>query len=165
MEPALRTLLVGEQREGEYDRRGDGAHVALQKVAAKAGHVAHVVAHVVGDGGGVAGVVLGDVRLGLADQVSAHVRRLGVDAAAHAVEHGHDGAAQRVAGHGHGEGHEGNAHPVRGGNEVLRVELAHAETEDQKDDGKAEQGKARHAQAHDAAAAEGDLQRLSQFGG
>jgi hypothetical protein len=36
-----------------------GADVGLEQVGAHAGHVADVVAHVVGDGGRVAGVVLG----------------------------------------------------------------------------------------------------------
>jgi hypothetical protein len=77
------------------DRRGhraqshrgeDRADVGLEEVGAHAGHVADVVTDVVRDGGRVAGVVLGDARLDLADQVGADVRRLGVDAAADARE-------------------------------------------------------------------------------
>ena len=48
--------------------------VGLEQVGGHAGAVADVVAHVVGDGGGVAGVVLGDARLDLADQVGARRR-------------------------------------------------------------------------------------------
>ena len=44
----------------------------------------------------VAGVILGDVLLDLADQVSAHVGSLGVDAAAHASKQGNGGASEAV---------------------------------------------------------------------
>ena len=50
--------------------------------------------------GGVAGIVLGDVLLDLADQVSAHVSSLGVDATAHASEQRNGGASQPVSGNG-----------------------------------------------------------------
>src|SRR3546814_18015285 len=51
----------------------------------------HVVAHVVSDRRGVAGVVLGDAGFDLADEVGADVGGLGVDAAAYAGEQ-RDGA-------------------------------------------------------------------------
>ena len=70
----------------------------LEEVGAHAGDVADVVAHVVGDGRRVARVVLGDARLHLAGEVRADVRGLGVDAAAHAAEHGDGGAAEAEAG-------------------------------------------------------------------
>ena len=50
------------------------------------GAVAHVVAHVVGDGGGVARVVLRDAGLHFADQVGADVGSLGEDAATDSQE-------------------------------------------------------------------------------
>ena len=53
-----------------------------------------------GNDGGVAGVVLGDVLLDLAHEVSAHISGLGVDAAAHTAEQRDGGAAQTVAGNG-----------------------------------------------------------------
>jgi hypothetical protein len=59
-------------REGGHAqgrRREDRAAVALVEVGAHAGHVAHVVAHVVGDRGGVASVVLGTAVLDLAHEV------------------------------------------------------------------------------------------------
>jgi hypothetical protein len=67
---------------GEGDRGDDRAGVGLEQVGAHAGDVADVVAHVVGDGRRVAGVVLGDAGLDLADEVGADVGGLGVDAAA-----------------------------------------------------------------------------------
>src|SRR5690606_14693336 len=59
----------------------DGADVALEKVRAHAGDVAHVVAHVVCDGGGVERVVFGNAGLHLADEVRAYVRGFRVNAA------------------------------------------------------------------------------------
>src|SRR3712207_7388001 len=54
----------------------------LEQVGGHAGAVADVVPHVVGDHGGVAGVVLGDRPLDLADQVGPDIGRLGEDAPA-----------------------------------------------------------------------------------
>ncbi len=51
--------LTGEGGHAQGGGGDDGADIALVQVSAHTGHVAHVVAHVVGDGGGVAGVVLG----------------------------------------------------------------------------------------------------------
>jgi hypothetical protein len=79
------TLVVevdaAEQQGGEHHRGDDRPGVGLEQVGAHAGDVADVVADVVGDGRGVARVVLGDAGLDLADQVGADVGGLGVDAA------------------------------------------------------------------------------------
>ena len=75
----------------------DGHFVALEDVGGHAGAVADVVAHVVGDGGRVAGIVLGDAGLDLADQVGADVGGLGVNAAADAHEQGQQRAAEAEA--------------------------------------------------------------------
>ena len=81
----------------EDDRGDQGDLVALEQVGGHAGAVAHVVADVVGDGGRVAGVVLGDAGFDLADQVGADVGRLGEDAAADPQEQGEQGAAEAEA--------------------------------------------------------------------
>jgi hypothetical protein len=60
--------------------------VGLEQVGGHAGAVAHVVAHVVGDHGGVARVVFGDAGFHLAHQVGADVGALGEDAAAQTRE-------------------------------------------------------------------------------
>jgi hypothetical protein len=73
---------VMPRRRRQRDRGDDRAGVRLEEVGAHAGDVADVVADVVGDRGRVAGVVLGDAGLDLADEVGADVGRLGVDAAA-----------------------------------------------------------------------------------
>src|SRR3989449_10537953 len=59
--------------------------------------VAHVVTDGVGDGGGVAGVVLGDAGFQLAHEVGADVGGLGVDAAAYAGEQRDGRRAHREA--------------------------------------------------------------------
>ena len=102
MAPAAhRPGLVGEDGleggDAEDDRRHQGDLVALEQVGGHAGAVAHVVAHVVGDGGRVAGVVLGDAGLDLADEVGADVGRLGEDAAADPQEQGEQRAAEAEA--------------------------------------------------------------------
>ncbi len=71
---------------GDQDDRQQGDRVTLEQVGGHAGAVPHVVPHVVGDGGGVARVILGDAVLDLAHQVGTHVRRLGEDAAAEPAE-------------------------------------------------------------------------------
>ena len=81
----------------------DGAGVGFVEVGAHAGHVADVVADVVGDGGRVARVVLGDAGFDLADQVGADVGRLGEDAAADAGEQGLGRGAHAEGQHGGGD--------------------------------------------------------------
>ena len=79
--------LVTEGLRAEDQRGHERDGVGLEQVRSHAGAVADVVAHVVGDGRGVARVVLGDVVLDLADEVGADVGRLGEDAAADTHEH------------------------------------------------------------------------------
>ena len=66
----------------------DGAGIGLVEVGAHAGHVTDIVAHIVGDDGRVARVILGDAGFNFADQVGADVGRFGEDAAAHTGEEG-----------------------------------------------------------------------------
>ena len=114
-------------------------HIGLVQVGAHAGHVAHVVAHVVGDGGGVAGVVLGNAGLDLAHQVGSHVGGLGEDAAAHAAEQGHKGCAHAEHDHGLGDLLSGETGDV---------------LEDVEPDGHVQQAQAHHSKAHDRAGRE-----------
>ena len=87
-------------REGQdaEQHHGDRGHrVGLEEVGGHAGAVADVVAHVVGDHGRVARVVLGDAGLDLADDVGADVGALGEDAAAQTGEDGDQRAAEAEA--------------------------------------------------------------------
>ena len=85
---------MAEAGHAQDHRRHDGDFVALEDIGRHTGAVAHVVAHVVGDGGGVARIVFGDAGLDLAHQVGADVGRLGVDAAAHTHEQRQQRAAE-----------------------------------------------------------------------
>lgn len=86
-----------DQREGEpgvaegglaEDQRGDQRDgVRLEEVGGHTGTVAHVVAHVVGDGRGITRIILRNALFDLADQVGADVGGLGEDAAADTHEH------------------------------------------------------------------------------
>ena len=58
--------FLGETQRGRGD---DRAGERLEEIGNHAGDVADVVTDVVGDGGGVARVVLRDVRLHLADEI------------------------------------------------------------------------------------------------
>ena len=129
-----------EGGDAEDDRGDEGDLVALEQVGGHAGAVADVVAHVVGDGGRVAGVVLGDARLDLADEVGADVGGLGEDAAADAEEQGEQRATEAEADE---DGRAG----------VL---------EEHDDDRGAEQAEADGEHAGDAAGAERDLERGGQ---
>ena len=67
-------------------RDADGDDIGFEQVGGHAGAVADIVADVVGDDGRVAGIVLGNSGLDLADQVGADVGGLGEDAAAETGE-------------------------------------------------------------------------------
>ena len=71
-----------EEDRGEHHRRDDRHRIGLEQVGGHAGAIADVVADVVGDGRRVAGIVLGNAGLDLADEIGADVRALGEDAAA-----------------------------------------------------------------------------------
>ena len=72
----------------DCDRGDHGAYVRFEDVRAHSGHVAHVIADIVGDGSRVAGIVLRNAGFDLTDEVRSDISRLGVDAAADAGEEG-----------------------------------------------------------------------------
>ena len=133
--PLAREGGVGQDQGGHQDD-----DVGLEQVGAHAGAVADVVAHVVGDGGGVAGIVLRDAGLDLADQVGAHVGGLGEDAAADAHEQGQQRSAEAEADQDGGGGVLGQHDDDRG----------------------SEQTETHHEHAGDGAGAEGDLEAGGQ---
>ena len=138
-----RRLLLERQDAEEHDRDG-GDRVGLEQVGRHAGAVADVVAHVVGDHGRVARVVLRDAGLDLADEVGADVGRLREDAAAETGEHRDQRAAEAEA-----------DERVDG----LLLRLADERGEDPVVAGDADQREADDEQARDRAAAEGDGER------
>ena len=61
--------------------RQDRSAIGLVEIGSHAGHVAHVVAHVIGDSRRVARVILRDTGLNLADQVGTDIGRFRIDTA------------------------------------------------------------------------------------
>ena len=92
-----RIPLNSEGRE-QTGGQNNGADVfgrgRFEQVRAAARAVAHVVAHQIGNDGGVARIVLRNPSFHFADQVGAHVRCLGVDAAAELREKGDEAGAE-----------------------------------------------------------------------
>ena len=123
------------QRGGHDEGCRHSGHVRIEQVGAHAGHVAHVVAHVIGDNGGVARIVFRDAQLDFTGQVGAHVRRFGKDTAA------------RLGKQGQGAGTEGEAQQDGG----VAKDQHHAHH--------AQQARAHNRQAHHCAAAEADQKR------
>ena len=57
--------------------------IALVQIGTHTGHVAYIIAYIVGNGSGIARIVLGNVGLDLTHDVGTHVGSLGVDTATH----------------------------------------------------------------------------------
>ncbi len=126
----------------------DGSAVALVEVCAHACNVTHVVTDVIGDGGGVAGIVLGEIGLDLTHKVCAHVCGLGVDAAADTCEEGLGGCTHSEGQHGGGDDDQFLGH---GG-------LVHESVQHDEPDGDIQKAKAYHGETHDGTGAERHLQ-------
>ena len=87
-----------DQQRGQHHRRADRHHIGFEQVGGHPGAVANVVAHVVGDNGGVAWVVFGNAGLDFADQIGTDIGGLGKDAAAQAGKDRYQRCAQRQRG-------------------------------------------------------------------
>ena len=133
----------GEEHRGQQHGGDDSDGVGLEEVGRHAGAVAHVVAHVVGDHGRVARVVLGNAGLHLADQIGADVGALGKDAAAEPREDGDQRAAEA-------ERHESFQH---------RLRLDIRDQQDRVVNRDAEQAETHHQEAGDRTGAKGDAER------
>ena len=129
-------------------RRQHGAAIALVEVGTHTGHVAHVVAHVVGNGCGVARVVLGDVGLHLTHDVGTHVGSLRVDTATHTGKQGLRRSTHTEGQHRGGDGDEA----------VALVEIVQYN----KPDGDVEQTETHHRETHHGTRTEGNLQTCIQ---
>src|SRR4029079_7601446 len=90
---------VHQERRGRKEDSGQhhggdrGDRIGLEQVGGHAGAIADIVADVVGDGGRVAPIILGDAGLDLADEIAADVRTLGKDAAAETGKDRNQGGA------------------------------------------------------------------------
>jgi hypothetical protein len=75
-------VSANKEDRGEHHGRNNGHCVGFEKVSRHTGAVADIVAHIVGDRGRVAGIILGNAGFHLADQIAANVSTLGEDTAA-----------------------------------------------------------------------------------
>ena len=130
----------GEDRDAEDHRADVLGGGRLEQVGATAGAVADVVADEVRDHARVAGIVLGDALLDLADEVRPDVGGLGVDAAAELGEQRDERGAEAEADDEERRLGDGHVAEERG---VQREDAPHAE-ERQGDDEEAGDGPAAH---------------------
>ena len=143
----------GRRADSEDERADDGADVGLEQIGAHAGHVADVVAHVVGDHRRVARIVLRNTGFDLADEVGADIGGLRVDAAADACE-------QRDRRSAEGEARQYRHHlPQR-----LVVAAAEHRGVQQVEQRQAQDAEPHHREAHHRAAREGNRQGPVQAG-
>jgi hypothetical protein len=151
VEGALDVAEAGREGESQDHASDDGAHVGLEQIGTHSADVTHVVAHEVGDHRRVAGIVLGDPRLDLADEVGSHVRRLRVDASADTGEEGDGRCSEAEPGE-----HLQNLvlHDVVLGAEEVGI--------GDEEGGEPEDAQADDGHAHHRAAREGDVQRGGQ---
>ena len=132
----------------------DGTAIRLVQVGPHTGHVAHVVAHVVGYRGRVARVVLRDTGFHLAYQVRTHVSRFRVDAASHTGEQGLRAGSHAEGQHGGGNHAEFGCRGVDVGRDKgIQKEIPERDVE---------QAEADNDQPHDRAAAESYAQSFVQ---
>ena len=141
------------QRHGGQDRTG----IRLVEVGTHTGHVTYVVAYVVGDSSGVAGIVLGDIVLGLTDQVGTNVRSLGVDTTAYAGKEGLGGRTHTKGKHGGGDDNQFLRLISLVGNSVHPLQQA-CTIEDEEPSGDIQQGQAYHGETHHGTRTKSDLQ-------
>lgn len=133
-------------------RRQDGTAIALIEVGAHSSNVTDVVAHVVGNGGGIARVVFRNVCLHFSHEVGPHIGGLGVDAATNTGE-------ERLRGCAHTEGEHGGGN----GNEGCSLSCIHG-VKNNKPYSDVEQSEANDNKAHHRTAAEGNLQAFIEAG-
>ena len=79
---------------GQHHRGDDGHRIGLEKVGGHAGAIADIVADIVGDGGGIARIILGNAGLDFAHEIAADIGALGEDAAAEPGEDGDERGAE-----------------------------------------------------------------------
>ena len=142
-------VRAGEEDRGENHRGDDRHRIGLEQVGRHAGAVADIVADVVGDGRGVARIVLGNSGLNLADEVGADVGALGEDAAAQTGENRDQRSAEAKR-------------DQRVDDDAVRRRVTEDAGQVAEITGDAEQREARDQHAGDRARAEGDVEAARQ---
>ena len=142
----IRTLR--EERGSTQCHGGeDGTAIGLVQVGTHTGHVAHVVAHVIGDGRRVAGIVLRDILLHLADDIGTYVGGLGIDTAAHTGEQGLRRSTHSEGQHRGGDDHQG----------LCFGSFLDKGIQDDPPEGNIKQAESHDGKSHNGTAAESDL--------
>ena len=149
----------GNERAEKFETRGDaechgreeGADVRFIEVCAHACDVSDVVSDVVGDDGGVAAVVFGDIFFDFPDEVCADVGGFGEDAAPDARKERHAGCAHAEGDHVGGD---------KGGFGEGGIGEGVKAFENKIPDGEVAKPEADHDEAHDASCGKGGAQSL-----
>ena len=139
-----------KSRSTEGCRGEDTATVALVEVCSHACHVAYIVAYIIRDRRGVARIILGDVSFHLSHEVSTHIGRLGIDAAA-------DTRKERLRGSAHAKGQ----HRRSDGDEGCLAATVES-MQDKEPHGDVEQAETYHDKSHNSTGAERYLQSFIQ---
>ncbi len=142
-----------EQRNAEDHRADKLGGRRFEDVRATAGAIANVVADEIGDDGWIAGIVLGNTGLDLADKVGADVGSLGVDTAAELGEERDEACAE-----GESDDPVGRFGNLRGGGVRTLGELV----DDRKDAADAEKRQSDDQEARDRSTAKGDDQGFAE---
>ena len=135
--------IPGESCRPERRRGEDRAAIAFIEVGAHAGHVAHIVAHVIGDGRRIARIVFGNTRFDFTYQVGAHIGRFRVNSAADTREQRLRRGTHTESQHRRGNDHQflGIGHPF---NKMIQDQIPY---------GNIEQAQPHHDEPHHGAAA------------
>ena len=135
-------------------RSKDGTAIALVKVGAHTGHIAYIIAYVIGDGCGIARVVFGDTGFHFTHEVGSYVGGFRIDTAAHACKQGLCGSSHTERQHRGGDDAKfmGGCHHIHRDNCV----------EQQIPERNVEQAEPHYNQSHYRAAAESDTQTRVQ---
>ena len=151
----------------ECCRGEDGTAIGLVEVRSHSGDVAHIVAHVVGDGRRVARVVFRDIGFDFSDQVRPDIGGFGIDTAPDAGKESLRGSAHAERDHG-GRDVDQLLHVRRAGSDQLHAKHVqsalhvrrgvHELVEHDIPDANVEKTEADDNEAHDGAGSKGDLQ-------
>ena len=146
----LHLAVHGKGGGSEGSGGKDGTAIAFVEVGTHTCHVAHIVAHVIGYRGRIAGIVFGDVGFYLAHKVGTHIGSLGIDTAAHTCKEGLGRGTHTKGEHGGGDGDQ------RCG--LIAIEGI----EDKEPQSNIQQTETYHYQAHHSTTAKGYLQSFVQ---
>ena len=131
-------------------RSQDGTAIRFVKVGPHTGHIAHVIAHVVGNGSRVAGIVFRDAGFHFAHQVGTYVGCLSVNTSAHAGKQSLGRCTHAKSQHGGGDDHVF----------LLRAGRIYKIIQNEIPERNIQQGKTNDHQTHDGPASESHLQAL-----